>query len=296
MRRAWRECRSGLTSDRLGLLVLPSVAMLFGNTNCGPQADGTVTPPAVTPTPPAATASFDTAYLEVREGDTVPVRIRYRVSSLDSPLQLAISALPVTASPADFELLNTSVELPAGQELSGEVTAELRVLRDAFFDEGDESVEIRFVPDPGVRADLGADLRVVLREAGVSPCPGLDIIATRPTSGEGDGLVNRRFTVRVNPALDSVAMEFSGPYDEPPPCNYERVTGNCRELPPTLALAVAVDGWTAEADGNVLRHEMDVRWGPELLTESDLRLVFLGGQCAGRKGVTCSRESCELDP
>ncbi|MCY4431767.1 MAG: hypothetical protein OXC11_15445 [Rhodospirillales bacterium] len=239
--------------------------------------------------------SFDPGNLEVREGDTVPVRIRYRVSSLDSPLQLAISALPITASSADFELLNTRVEIPAGQEFSGEATAELRVLRDAFFDEGDESIDIRFVPDPEVRADFGADLRVVLREAGVSPCPGVDIIASRPTPGEGGDLVKRLLSVWVNRGLDSLAMEFLGPYDVEPPCNYESVTGNCRELPPTSSIAVAVDGWTAETDGDVLKHEMDIQWGPELLTESDLRLVFLGGQCAG-EGVTCSRESCELNP
>ena len=97
--------------------------------------------------------------------------------------QLAISPLAVSASADDFAVSESAIEIPAGQGVSGEASLELAAAPDGLFDEGDETVAIRFVPGGGVNARLGGDLEVVIHDAGVSPCPGANVVATRPEPG-----------------------------------------------------------------------------------------------------------------
>lgn len=74
---------------------------------------------------------------------------------------LSVSNLSATASVDDFELAEASVEIPAGQGVSGESLLQLAALGDNQFDGGPETVAVRFVPGGGVNASLGADVRVL---------------------------------------------------------------------------------------------------------------------------------------
>ena len=178
-----------------------SVVGLLGLIGCGGGAGSPGTPQA--PPPPAVTVSFAATSLEVREGDSVEIGVRYQVRSLSSPWQLGISPLPESASVDDFELSMPSIEIPAGQGVSGEAVLELTASSDTVFDEGDETVAIRFVPGGGVDASLGTNLRVSIRDAAVSPCTGVSILATPPgrvdrTTPSSGGPLRCRSTRRAN--------------------------------------------------------------------------------------------------
>lgn len=104
--------------------------------------------------------------MEVFEGDTVEIPIRYESRNLAAPWRLRVSPFPGTAEAADFEIPEPVVEIPAGASSSGEIPLALTALFDADFDEGPETLTLQFVPDPAVDARLGGDLPVSLREGG----------------------------------------------------------------------------------------------------------------------------------
>ena len=138
---------------------------------CGDGGGGGRTAPRV-PTAPApdpidAVVSFGAASAEVYEGDTASIPIRYEARALSSTWRLRISPLAGTAASGDFSLPNAVVEIPAGSGTSGEVSFDLTALADDDFEEGTETLTLRFVPDPAVNARLGGDLPVSLREGGV---------------------------------------------------------------------------------------------------------------------------------
>ena len=58
--------------------------------------------------------SFTRNLLEVREGESAPVVIRYRVAGLSTARKLEVSTLPDTASRDDFELDRWAAGAPAG--------------------------------------------------------------------------------------------------------------------------------------------------------------------------------------
>lgn len=137
---------------------------------CGGGAGGsTPAPPAPTtpaPAPPFVEASFGPESVEVFEGDTVEIPIRYESRNLAAPWRLRVSPSPGTAAAADFDLPDPVVEIPAGASASGEVPLALTGLFDADFEEGPETLTLQFVPDPAVDARLGGDLPVSIREGG----------------------------------------------------------------------------------------------------------------------------------
>ena len=165
---------------------------------------------------------------------------------------------------------------------------ELAAVEDVQFDEGDESVAIRFVPGGGVNARLGGDLAVSIRDAGVAPCDGLNVVATRPEpGGPADVFIQRSFTFAVTEPQESLAMEFAGPYLEPPARLVERLQINTN-------LAVNIASWSLAADGPVLRHTVDIQMRHEAFMDPDLTLVFHGDGCDA-PGVACSAEDCRLN-
>ncbi len=164
-----------------------AVAAGFGSaafSGCGDGGGTTAsrTPTAPAPNPVAAVVSFGAASAEAYEGDTVSIPIRYEARSLAATWRLRVSPLPGTAESADFSLPNPIVEIPAGSGTSGEVTLDLTALPDDHFEEGTETLFLRFVPDPAVNAQLGGDLQVSLREGGLLVSFGPDPVAV--TEGE----------------------------------------------------------------------------------------------------------------
>lgn len=283
---------------RLGPLAI--VASL-ASTGCGDGGESPTAPPTA-PAPPSAplapvTVSFVEEGLAVREGQNEEIRVRYQVSTLDAPLRLVIAPLAESASTEDFELSNTSVEIPAGEGVSGEAVLVMTAVPDQLFDEGDETVALQFASPQGVNVQLGADLRIAIQDGGVSPCAGVHLVASRPArielperQGGSSGFVQRFFTVRLSPAQDSLAMEFDGPYLRFPAGYYWNA-----------ALAVQIASWETETDSDVIQHEVDLQvWeglasdlSEGLVSDASLRLSFHGAECAAPV-ATCSFSACEL--
>ena len=260
------------------------LATWFGLSGCGGGPSSTA-PQA--PPPPAVTVSFEPGPIGVREGETTEIRVSYQVRTLDAPWHLSVSPLPVTASAEDFELATASIEIPAGQGVSGEASVELAAVQDTQFDEGDETVAIRFVPGGGVNARLGADLQVSIRDAGAAPCPGLTIVATRPEpGGPADVYVARSFTFQVMEAHPGLALEFVGPYVEPLVPGGDRYNTN---------FALNIAAWELTTAGDSVEHTVDIQMRHDALRDPDLELTFRGEGCEAA-GVACSTENCEFTP
>ena len=111
--------------------------------------------------------SFGTTSAEVFEGDTVEIPVRFESRNLRFPWQLSISPVPGTAEAADFSIPENVVDVPAGRGITGDAVFRLVGLPDANFDEGPETLDLRFVPDPAVNAQIGGDVPVVIQEGGV---------------------------------------------------------------------------------------------------------------------------------
>ena len=158
-------------SRRRRFALLPAAAAAAGAlAGCGEGGGATApgTPGGPAPPPPvAAVVTFGVASAEVFEGDTASLPVRYEARSLAAPWRLRVSPLPGAAQSADFSLPNAFVEIPAGAGATGTVSLELTALADDEFEEGTETLSLRFVPDPSVNAQLGADLPVSIREGGV---------------------------------------------------------------------------------------------------------------------------------
>ena len=169
-----------MSGFRLHRVALPAVAVAAALAGCGdgagtpapapPTAPPAPPPPVATPPvaapPGVAAVAFVAASVEVYEGDTASLPIRYEAQNLPVPWRLRVSPLPGTARSADFSLPEAVVEIPAGQGTTGMVTLDLVALADDEFEEGTETFSLRFVPDPTVNAELGGDLRVSIREGG----------------------------------------------------------------------------------------------------------------------------------
>ena len=226
--------------------------------------------------------SFIRNLLEVREGESAPVVIRYRVAGLSTARQLELSTLPGTASREDFELEGGSLELPPGEGASGEFTLQLTGRTDGLFAEGDETVTIRFMPDPGLNAQLGGDLEVVIEEAGASPCPGMRIEALPPGPSTGlDHHLTTTLMIERSRAAIGTGLDLVWPY--------RSLLGGASSPVRTMR----VSRWRTQDTGGVQRHELDVEWWQET---SEISIGFVGGQCAGDSVAHCFEDGCELTP
>ena len=284
--------------DVICVATLVVLAALLGLIGCGDGESPTALPvPESAPRPAPVTVSFVSEALEVLEGGSAEIGVRYQVGTLSAPWRLVISPLAQSASADDFELSATSIEIPAGQEVSGDAFLELTAIRDDLFDEGDETLALRFVPDESVTAQLGDDLGILIQDGGVSPCPGVSLIATRPVSLEETdefhgAAVRRVFTVRSNAGRESPAMEFVGPY---------WATWN-PHLENTI-LPVHFASWAMETNDDFMQHELEIWVSEEVgsavypgsTLDRDFRLALHGAECAALV-ATCSSTQCEMNP
>ena len=227
-------------------------------------------------------ASFARTLVEVREGESAPVVVRYRVAGLATPKTLEVSTLPDTASREDFELEGGPLGLPPGEGSSGEFALLLTAQTDELFAEGDETVTIRFLPDLRVKAELGGDLEVEIEEAGASPCPGMRITALppEPSTGLEDHLTTTLMIERSRAALGT-GLDLVWPYRS-------IVRGSSSPI-----RAMRVSRWQTQEASGAIRHELDVEWWEET---SEISIGFVGGQCAGDAVAHCFEDGCELTP
>ena len=130
---------------RLGAVAALSVVA------CGDGGGGgaaTTAPEPVTPPPPAqpaAVVSFVEDAVTVAEGEVANIEIRYQATRLAGPLRLMVSPRDGNTVPADYEFSATSIEIPAGQEISGTKALSLTALADREIDEGHEVLSLRLV-------------------------------------------------------------------------------------------------------------------------------------------------------
>lgn len=238
--------------------------------------------------------SFDPQSVEVTEGESAAVPVRYEVRNLPSSLRLGISARAGTATDDDYTLDSDSFVVPAGRGVSGTASIPLSATRDSLFSEEDETGFLRFLPPeprpPGVR--LGAATEFVIREGGASPCPGLSIRALPPVvlePGPGtfdEGLLSTTLTLTQEPSASDAVLFQRSPY-------ILTETLVERGWPSISVLNFA--RWRTEAAGNSTEHSIDLRWpGEESLVEPNLEFGFLGNACSGDTLATCAATGCEL--
>lgn len=244
-----------------------------------------------------ALVSFVDEEVTVAEGTTVDVAIRYEVRNLAEPLGLAVSPLLMTLSEDDLLLEDTAFGVPAGRGLAGEVSLRLMAPEDNLFAEADETGSLRFVPpDPAmVSVRLGVDLDFMVREAGVSPCPGVRLRAQPPAPSEDVqnrlGAERRHLfsavTVELDESVKGVSLVIRAPYhwwDEA-----------MQFFQPIAAVRVAE--WRRETADDGVRHQFDLEWPDEAWFEDpDFEFGLVGGPCSGDSTAVCRAGECELTP
>lgn len=276
---------------KLLLAALLAAPALFA---CGGGESAPVAPPPPPPPPPAFAISFAETALEVREGETLAVGVRYEVRDLPGPVQVRLSATHDGASEADYELGVDSVEIPAGHDLAGEANFELSAVADLFFTEGAEVLPLAFVYSGGP-ADLGDPVEISILEAGASPCPGISIIGLpwREEESPDEDLANMLATtlnLEIGAGGAGVRLEILGPYFD---------LGTNGRIAESVS-AFGINRWSVRTGSGAIVHELDVNWSGEEWFEEEaeesLDLAFLGGACSGDPVASCTSAGCEIVP
>ena len=240
----------------------------------------------------AVTVEFVEETVTIREGETRALGIRYRIAELAAPLPVRISVLPTDAEPADYELSEGRFEVPAGSGVNGSVEVSLGAQTDRAFAEGDEELLLRLVAGTGARAELGADLRVVIADAPVSPCDGVLLGGTPPEPTETTAdRIRTSLSSAWGRSADGVTMEWVGPYGKrwewTDVEHHPLYTVEAKPYPPQPDFHV--ESWRI-VPGATTTHLMDVHWPSGV----DLEMMF---RCEDRQVVAvCRRQGCELAP
>ena len=239
------------------------------------------------------TLEFVEETVTIREGETRAVGIRYRIAELAAPLPVRISVLPSDAGPTDYELSEGRFEIPAGSGVNGSVEVSLGAQTDRAFAEGDEELLLRLVAGTGARAEVGADLRVVITDVPVSPCAGVVLGGTPPEPTETiAGRIRTLLTSEWSQSADGVPMAWASPYGRrrdwnvtSPAYRYENET---KPHPPQPDFHV--ESWRVVPGASSTTHLMDVHWSSGV----ELELMF---GCDARQVVAiCRRQGCDLAP
>ena len=253
-----------------------------------------VAPPPPPPPPPTFGISFTDAELEVREGETLAVSVRYEVRDLPGPVQVRLSASHEIASEADYELAVNSIEIPAGRDLAGEATFELSALADLFFTEGAEVLPLAFAYSAG-QADLGDPVAISILEAGASPCPGVTVVGLpwREEESPDEDVANMLATtlnLEIGAGGAGARLEILGPYFD---------LGTYGRIAESVS-AFGINRWNVRTGPGTITHELDVNWPGEDWFEEEaeqsLDLAFRGGGCTGDPVASCTSDGCEILP
>ena len=283
----WRRMR---WLPAVGLALVP-----FVGCDGASSTPRSITTPPTPPEPPAATVSFVESRLEVPEGESREVVVRYRITELAEPVTLELSPLEDTAEVGDYELGHTRIEIPAGNAVDDTAAVSLAALMDRQFAEGDEVLVLRLVPQAGARIQSGGDLEVVISDAGAVPCAGILLRATPPAAaGDGDRIATT-IVSEWGPGNADVHLDWSGSYGtrhEGPHAQHHPFwrDGIARPNHPDFHLA----DWRIEPAGGSTRHVMTVEW----LAEAELIWRYRSpiGACDGEPVARCGRSGCDLSP
>lgn len=232
---------------------------------------------------PPVEVFFAASRIDVREGETRELVVRYQVADLPAPWNAELSFLPETASEADFRTSGTAVHIPAGRIATGEIAVPVTAVSDLLFDEGEETLMVAFVPPSGAsapRPKLGGDMVIAIAEAARSACRGIGFDSTRPRRRSG-GILQATLSVEVPADLGSLSADWVGPYydDDADPENRSR----------SPQLEVNVADWRVETSAGMTRHRFDLEW-PQF-TEVELRFYTGDGACDLR-ALVCGRSGC----
>lgn len=254
----------------------------------------TAPPPPPPPPPPAFAASFAETELEVREGETLEVKVRYEIRSLAAPVQVRLTASHDSASEADYELTGDSVEIPAGDDLAGEASFELTALADLHFTEGTETLPLAFVPS-GVQATLGDPVAISIVDNGTSPCPGVRVMGLPWTDEESpnedvENMLATTLSFEVGPDGTGTRLEILGPYLD---------LGTYGRIEQSVSV-FGINRWNVRVEPGAVVHELDVNWSGEAWfeeeAEASLDFAIRGGACAGTPVASCTSAGCEILP
>ena len=236
---------------------------------------------------PPVEVFFATAQLDIREGETRDLVVRYQVADLPAPWNLELSFVPGTASEADFRTAGTAVQIPSGRIVAGDIAVPLTAVSDLLFSEREETLTVGFVPPSGQgapRTKLGGDLVITIAEAARSACPGVAFEGSRPRRESG-GVLETTLSLEVPRNLGGVGFDWVGPYydDEDDPEN--------RWTYPLLEVNVA--DWRMESTTTMTRHWFDIQW-PRFL-EASLRFYTEDGAC-DLPALVCDVSGCNERP
>ena len=227
----------------------------------------------ILPSPaPAVSVSFAESRLELDEGQSAPVVLRYTANGLEEPLPVFVSA-DGTASAEDYALSAASVEVPAGPR-AGELALTLTALPDLLLSEGEEVLTLRLAEYSG------PGLEVVIRESGASPCPGVTARAAPIEAPAQAEWLETTLTTEWSGSGRGSGFDFLGPSDP------DRIHAFA-----LTQLGIRLLAW--KRSSVPLRHEHRLEW---LASAGDLQLGFRSGDCSGEPVVRCSRDGCALEP
>ena len=243
------------------------------------------------PAVPEVTVSFARNAVTVGEGETANIEVRYRISSLASPVSLMVSPLDQGAAPEDYELSATTLEIPAGQGVSGTGTLAFTALSDGRISEGEEVVALRLVPPGGVRAQLGSDLAVTIADGPGVPCPGVAVQASPVTPLDSlPPWLTTTLALHREPGAGRVQFDWEGPYIHDEYCDDDA----CREWWETRSpyFELNVVEWRVASSSGGTAHSMDIEWFESKTAR--LRFRSADGACEGEPTVACTSAGCEL--
>ena len=257
---------------------------------CGGDG-GKAAPSVVAPAVPEVTVSFARNAVTVGEGETANIEVRYRIDSLASPVSLMVSPLDQGAAPEDYELSATTLEIPAGQGVSGTGTLAFTALSDGRISEGEEVVALRLVPPGGVRAQLGSDLAVTIADGPGVPCAGVSVQASPVTPLDSlPPWLTTTLALHREPGAGRVQFDWEGPFGHDEYCDDDA----CREWLETRSpfFEVNVVEWRVASSSGGTDHSMDIEWFESKTAR--LRFRSADGACEGEPTVTCTSAGCEL--
>ena len=269
------------------IALIPFLGAVVLVSDCGDAGGPTPTtaPPSPAPRPPQPTnlsASFVRDAVHVAEGNAADIVVRYQVVSTNEPVPLEVSVLGVTAADDDFELSSTTLEIPAGANAQGDVSVSLTAVRDRWFAEGDEILEVQLVPPTGVQATVGPPLQVTISEAGVSPCAGIELRGTRPLTNSNSLTMEMDFASGSDEVLFDWIESYGG---------FTRSFEELPHLEQPGRLEILMTTWNTERIPGGTRHIMTFAW---LSRGVRFRFRSGSGACAGEPTAVCTEVGCEL--
>ena len=256
---------------------------LLAGAGCEPRQP--TAPPLPRPPPPPFTAVFSAADLQLAEGETATVTVRYRINDLAEGVPLRVLVTTGTAGSEDYEVSRERLDLPAGRGISGEGTFSVTALEDRQFAEGEETLSLRLVPPAEVgtrRGFVGTDLRVGIADSGFEPCPGIRVRATPPAWLDApDRWASSTLDLEWSADARDAGLDFLGPYGQSLSQDY-----NDR-------FWINLVSWRMERTGGGVRHVVDLEWPAWL---DDLGLLFpASANCSGETVAVCSIGGCDAD-